>query len=53
MSKRVGFISLGCPKNRVDSEMMLAKLQAAGFEIIDEIDYADIIIINTCAFIET
>ena len=52
MSKRVGFISLGCPKNRVDSEMMLAKLQAAGFEIIDEIDYADIIIINTCAFIE-
>lgn len=52
MGIRVGFISLGCPKNRVDSEMMLARLNNAGFEIIDEIDYADIIIINTCAFIE-
>lgn len=50
---KIGFISLGCPKNQVDSEMMLWKLQNAGdFEICDDVFDADIVIINTCAFIE-
>lgn len=51
MSK-IGFISLGCPKNQVDGERMLALLQNAGHEIVDDIDGADAVIVNTCAFIE-
>ena len=49
---RVGMISLGCPKNQVDAEMMLASLQEKGFEIVDYVDGADAVIINTCAFID-
>ncbi|MBQ7547569.1 MAG: 30S ribosomal protein S12 methylthiotransferase RimO [Clostridia bacterium] len=49
---RVGMISLGCPKNQVDAEMMLAALQEKGFEIVDFVDGADAVIINTCAFID-
>ncbi len=49
---RIGFISLGCPKNQVDAERMLAKLDAAGMEITDYLDGADAVIINTCAFID-
>ena len=45
-------ISLGCPKNQVDAEMMLAALQDKGFEIVDYVDGADAVIINTCAFID-
>lgn len=45
-------ISLGCPKNQVDGEMMLAKLNDAGFQIVDEIADSDIMIINTCGFID-
>ncbi|MBQ7688437.1 MAG: 30S ribosomal protein S12 methylthiotransferase RimO [Clostridia bacterium] len=52
MREKIGFISLGCPKNQVDSEHMLAKLSAAGFEIIDTPLGADLVIINTCGFIE-
>lgn len=52
MAKKIGFISLGCPKNQVDSELMLKKLDAAGFEIIDTPIGADAVIINTCGFIE-
>jgi len=52
MSIKVGLISLGCPKNQVDSEMMLAKLSAAGYEIVDDAYSADIVVINTCGFIE-
>ena len=51
MSK-IGFISLGCPKNQVDGERMLAKLGFEGFEIGDDLDGADVVIVNTCAFIE-
>jgi ribosomal protein S12 methylthiotransferase len=47
----VGFISLGCPKNAVDSERMLAEIAQAGFSITPESYNADIIVINTCAFI--
>lgn len=49
---RVGLISLGCPKNQVNAEMMLAALQDDGFEIVDYVDGADAVIINTCAFID-
>lgn len=49
---RIGLISLGCPKNQVDAEMMLAALQEDGFEIVDFVDGADAVIINTCAFID-
>ena len=47
----VGFISLGCPKNSVDSERMLAEIAEAGFVITAESENADVIVINTCAFI--
>ncbi len=52
MHEKIGFISLGCPKNQVDSELMLSKLDNAGFTIIDTAVGADIVIINTCGFIE-
>jgi ribosomal protein S12 methylthiotransferase len=51
-SVTVGFISLGCPKNVVDSEKMLAEIAQAGFFITGQSDNADVIIINTCGFIE-
>lgn len=52
MSK-VGFISLGCAKNLVDTEVMLAKLAEAGYEITPEAEDADVVVINTCAFIQS
>ena len=52
MSKKIGMISLGCPKNQVDAEIMLARLAQNGFEITDDVDGADAVIINTCGFIE-
>jgi ribosomal protein S12 methylthiotransferase len=48
---KVGLISLGCPKNLVDSEVMLGLLQRAGYEITADADQADILIVNTCSFI--
>ncbi len=50
---RVGFVSLGCPKNQLDTEVMLGHLVKEGYEITPEETEADIIIINTCAFIES
>ncbi len=47
----VGFVPLGCPKALVDSERMLAEIAQAGFVLTTEPDYADIVVINTCAFI--
>lgn len=52
ISKKVGMISLGCPKNQVDAEVMLAKLEKSGYTIVNEIEKSDVIIINTCGFIE-
>lgn len=51
MKNRIGMISLGCPKNQVDAEIMLAKLKDAGYEITNEIIGTDVVIINTCGFI--
>lgn len=49
--KTVGMVSLGCSKNRVDSEMMLGMLREAGYEIVPDPARAEIIIVNTCGFI--
>ena len=50
---KVGFVSLGCPKNQLDTEVMLHEVMAAGYEITPEESEADVVIINTCAFIES
>ncbi len=52
LKKKVGFISLGCDKNRVDLEKMIYKIKSAGFEIVNDDTEANIIIINTCSFIK-
>jgi ribosomal protein S12 methylthiotransferase len=49
---RVGFVSLGCPKATVDSEQILTRLSKEGYEILESIEDADLVIINTCGFIE-
>ena len=50
---RVGFVSLGCPKNLVDSEVMMGMLPQAGAELISRAEDADIIVVNTCSFIDS
>jgi ribosomal protein S12 methylthiotransferase len=50
---RVGFVSLGCPKNLVDSEVMMGILSTNGAEITPHAEDADIIVVNTCSFIDT
>jgi ribosomal protein S12 methylthiotransferase len=49
---RVGIISLGCAKNRVDSEVMLGELRAKGYELAADVATADTVIVNTCGFVE-
>src|SRR5439155_15341939 len=51
--KKIGFVSLGCPKNLVDSEVMMGLLNQAGAEITTRADEADIIVVNTCSFIDS
>ncbi len=53
MSTTVGFVSLGCAKNRVDCEMMMNKVHKGGFKLIEDAAMADIAVINTCGFIES
>ena len=50
---KVGFVSLGCPKNQLDTEVMLHEVLAAGYEITPEDTEADVVIVNTCGFIES
>lgn len=52
MAIKVGMVSLGCPKNQMDAELMLAKLANAGMEITPDSGLADVVIVNTCGFIE-
>ena len=52
MSQSIGMISLGCAKNQVNAEQMLFLLRVAGYEILPDPDGADLVIINTCGFIE-
>lgn len=51
-NKKVHFISLGCPKNLVDSEIMAGTLMKDGFEVVNEAEDADTVIVNTCGFVE-
>src|ERR1041385_864637 len=50
---KVGFVSLGCPKNLVDSEVMMGMLNRAGAELVSRAEDAEIIVVNTCSFIES
>ncbi len=52
-SAKVGFISLGCPKNLVDSERILTQLKTEGYEVVPTYDGADLVIVNTCGFIDS
>jgi len=49
--KTIHFVSLGCPKNRVDSEVMVGVARREGYELVEEADQADTIVVNTCGFI--
>src|SRR5215469_161308 len=51
--QKVGFVSLGCPKNLVDSEVMMGMLARAGAELTRRAEDADVIVVNTCSFIES
>lgn len=51
--KRVHVVSLGCPKNRVDSELMIGLMRGEGYRLVGEPDEADVLVVNTCAFIES
>jgi ribosomal protein S12 methylthiotransferase len=53
MSTKIGFVSLGCPKNLVDSEIMLGLLAQSGSEITTSQEDAEVIVVNTCGFIES
>lgn len=48
----VGFVSLGCPKATVDSELILTRLRAEGYRVVHDYDDAELVVINTCAFID-
>jgi ribosomal protein S12 methylthiotransferase len=52
MSRNVYFVSLGCPKNQVDTEVMLGQVKGAGHALVDDPEAADVIVVNTCAFID-
>ena len=53
MGKRIGMISLGCAKNQVNAEHMLYLLREAGYELLPSVEGADVVIINTCGFIDS
>ena len=53
MSKSIGMISLGCAKNQVNAEQMMFLLREAGYEILPTVEGADVVIINTCGFIDS
>lgn len=52
MSHKIGFVSLGCPKATVDSERILTQLRAEGYEFVNQYQAADLVIVNTCGFID-
>lgn len=52
MAIKVGMVSLGCPKNQMDAELMLARLRDAGMTITPDSGLAEVVIVNTCGFIE-
>ncbi len=52
-SPKVGFVSLGCPKALVDSERILTQLRTDGYDVVPDYDTADIVVVNTCGFIDS
>ena len=50
---KIGFISLGCAKNQVDCERMMFRVQEAGFEVRPDVVGCDVVVINTCGFIDS
>lgn len=52
-SNKVGFVSLGCPKALVDSERIITRLRAEGYEIAPDYDGADVVVVNTCGFLNS
>src|SRR5215813_1607425 len=52
-SPKVGFVSLGCPKALVDSERILTQLRVEGYQIVPRYDAADVVVVNTCGFIDS
>jgi len=50
--KKVGFVSLGCPKNLLDSEVMLGHLTRSGYQLVQNPEEAEVLVVNTCGFIE-
>ena len=50
---KVGMVSLGCPKNQCDAEIMMEKIHKAGFKLVEEAGLADVVVINTCGFIQS
>ncbi|UZG99876.1 hypothetical protein OJ628_04410 [Salmonella enterica subsp. enterica] len=50
---KIGFVSLGCPKNLVDSERILTELRTEGYDVVPRYDDADMVIVNTCGFIDS
>ncbi len=53
VGSRIGFISLGCPKNLVDSERILTQLRTEGYEVVNTYHDSDLVIVNTCGFIDS
>ncbi len=53
MTSKIGFVSLGCPKALVDSEYILTQLRTEGYEIVPQYDEADLVVVNTCGFIDS
>ena len=56
MSRRqpkVGFVSLGCPKALVDSERIITQLRSEGYQVAPDYDTADVVVVNTCGFIDS
>ncbi|NPE50162.1 30S ribosomal protein S12 methylthiotransferase RimO [Dickeya dadantii] len=52
-SRKIGFVSLGCPKNLVDSERILTELRTEGYQVVPSYNDADLVIVNTCGFIDS
>lgn len=53
MAIRVGMVSLGCPKNQVDAEIMLSKIEHKGYKLVSDTGNCDVVVINTCGFIQS
>src|SRR3982751_1122806 len=51
--KKIGMVSLGCPKNLVDSEVMMGLLARQGYELTNDSHEADVLVVNTCGFIDS